>query len=115
MIKTTITIHGAYGGRIWMPATMCAKPLNAKLRASDSRKDDTLREAVLDILNDGDFQNCQLASDCFIRFTRQVPDAKGYCRRHTRMMDVTAFPSIADLIADAEASQEIYDCFADED
>ena len=73
-MKTRITLYGEVAGNIWMPAVECTKafdleliriPRNSKTRtypgiAPRSMEITCLRDALLHITNDGDFQSCAI-------------------------------------------------------
>ena len=107
MRQATITISGTYGGPIWMPACICAKRFKHTVAA-----DDTLREAVLRVLNDGDFQSCSIAEG-EVNFIRRLPDR--FHREHRRTLDISQFPSVADCVATGELLDGILCCFTEED
>jgi len=70
----TITLYGEVAGRIWMPAVECTKdfhlelnhiPRNSTTRtypgiAPRSMEITCLRDALLHVTNDGDFQSCAI-------------------------------------------------------
>ena len=74
-IRKTITLYGEIAGNIWMPAVECTKefrlelnriPCNSATRtypgiAPRSMEITCLRDALLHITNDGDFQSCSIA------------------------------------------------------
>ncbi len=109
MRQATITISGTYGGSIWMPAVVCAKRFETTVEA-----DQTLREAVLQVLDDGDFQNCSIAEGT-VGFARSLPDRRGFQRYHRRSMDMAVFRSIADCLASDDLADEILSCFGEDD
>jgi len=73
-MRTKITLYGEIVGNIWMPAVECTKefhlelisvPRNSKTRtypgiAPRSMEITCLRDALLHITNDGDFQSCAI-------------------------------------------------------
>lgn len=72
-METTIRLRGEVAGTIWMPAIECTKdfsvrlvriPRDAKTRTAYSHgwpmEISTLRDALLHITNDGDFQHCAI-------------------------------------------------------
>jgi hypothetical protein len=63
IMETTITISGELRGKIWMPAIECTKEFKQKFSRDNrpfSYRIDNLRDALLHITNDGDFQSCAL-------------------------------------------------------
>ncbi len=73
-MRRTITLYGEVAGRIWMPAVECTKdfhleltriPRNSTTRtypgiAPRSMEITCLRDALLHLTNDGDFQSCAI-------------------------------------------------------
>jgi len=73
-MRTKITLNGEVGGTIWMPAVECTKefhleliriPRNSKTRtypgiAPRSMEITCLRDALLQLTNDGDFRSCAI-------------------------------------------------------
>jgi hypothetical protein len=62
-----IELIGEIQGEIWMPYETCAKEFHKVYTPNDrpfSRKWNGLRDALLDITNDGDFRSCSI-SDIF--------------------------------------------------
>ena len=73
-MRKTITLYGEVAGRIWMPAVECTKefhleltriPRNSRTRtypgiAPRSMEITCLRDALLHVTNDGDFQSCAI-------------------------------------------------------
>jgi hypothetical protein len=73
-MRTKITLYGEIAGHIWMPAVECTKafhleltriPRNSKTRtypgiAPRSMEITCLRDALLHLTNDGDFQSCSI-------------------------------------------------------
>lgn len=72
-METTIRLYGEIEGTIWMPAAVCTKefdvklvrvPRNATTRVAHSHgwpmEISTLRDALLTITNDGDFQSASI-------------------------------------------------------
>jgi len=73
-MRTTITLYGEVAGQIWMPAVECTKqfcleliriPRHSTTRtypgiAPRSMEITCLRDALLHLTNDGDFQSCAI-------------------------------------------------------
>ena len=73
-MRKTITLYGEVAGNIWMPAVECSKafrlelnriPRNSSTRtypgiAPRSMEITCLRDALLHLTNDGDFQSCAI-------------------------------------------------------
>jgi hypothetical protein len=72
--NTTIRMYGELQGTIWMPAAECTKefdvrlvriPRNATTRTAHSHgwpwEISELRDALLSLTNDGDFQSCAIS------------------------------------------------------
>ena len=119
-VHTSVEVRGIIAGRIWMPAATCGKPfkvLNQKYphRAGDDLQNEraTLRDMVLRVTNNGDFQSCQVI-DAQVTFRRTVQTTTG-TKIRTRSMDIRQFPSVADCVVELE-SEEYFaglDCFAE--
>lgn len=61
--QTTITISGTLRGQIWMPAAETTKDFRETFTPDDrpfSRQWNGLRDALLYVTNDGDFQACDI-------------------------------------------------------
>jgi hypothetical protein len=73
-MRTKITLYGEIAGNIWMPAVECSKefhlelvriPRTSRIRTypgimPHSMKITCLRDALLHLTNDGDFQSCAI-------------------------------------------------------
>ena len=73
-MRTKITLYGEIAGTIWMPAVECSKEFHLELiripRTSTTRtfpgiaprtmEISCLRDALLYLINDGDFQSCTI-------------------------------------------------------
>jgi len=73
-MRTKITLYGEIAGTIWMPAVECSKefhlelirvPRTSRIRTYPgivprSMEITRLRDALLHLLNDGDFQSCAI-------------------------------------------------------
>ncbi len=73
-MRTKITLYGEIAGTIWMPAVECSKEFHLELtripRTSSTRtypgiaprsmEITCLRDALLHLINDGDFQTCTI-------------------------------------------------------
>ena len=78
--KTTlIEVIGEIEGLIWMPETECTKEFHEKFSHNEHEPFKVhwtgLRDALLRITNDGDFQNAGIAQGC-IKVTRTREDGK---------------------------------------
>ena len=92
-----ITISGYVVGPIWWPTgAECYKPFTYHLTREDERftEPGTLRDHVLAITRDGDFQHCEIA-DGFLEITIRKPG-----RSRSRVFELDIFPSIADCLKD---------------
>ncbi len=89
-----ITISGFLVGPIWMPPEECYKPFSYDLTREQARLQPpgTLRDHILNITRDGDFQHCQIA-DGFLEITIHKPN-----RTRSRSFELDIFPSITDCI-----------------
>jgi hypothetical protein len=107
--NTSVIISGIIGGKIWMPACTCAKSFKASNQKypfthySDGSQP-TLRDMVLHITNDGDFQDASIA-DAEVTFSRTKTLSNGERVTRTRTMDVRKFPSVADCILEFESNE----------
>lgn len=123
MKKTThtiITITGTVGGPIWMPSAICAKPFKYRSddgsfacnRHSDNSKP-TLRDIVLEVTNDGDFQSAEVA-DATVTIERRTDGQTGSVTRR-RSWDIRQFPSVADCVVGEGSDRywEIVNCFSE--
>lgn len=102
-MRTEFTISGYIVGKIWMPATECWKDLNYTfVRHENERKNpwqdaqETLRDAMLHVTNDGDFQSCSV-SHGVLTVTRRECSA-GRQVTFERMFPLDHFPSVADMV-----------------
>lgn len=108
MQERTIQLHGAIVGTIWQPGVgMCARHLSTRLERVQARDVSQVRRDLYDMIadvlyRDGDFQSAALSADSWIEIT-DVKHGAGRRESRTRMIDVTALPSIADLV-----DQEVY-------
>jgi len=73
-MRTKITLYGEITGTIWMPAVECSKEFHLELTriprnssidtypgiANRSMEITCLRDALLHLTNDGDFQSCSI-------------------------------------------------------
>lgn len=94
-METTYRIYGEKIGKIWMPAAECRKefdhilekyPEDTQLTANSygwPLQIHRLRDALLYITNDGDFQNCEIEWACL-----EVTRRKGR-RSYTRTFELT--------------------------
>ncbi len=92
-----ITISGFVVGPIWWPVGQeCYKPFTYNVTREDesSTEPSSLRDHVLAITNDGDFQYCKIA-DGFLEITIRKPN-----RSRSRVFELDIFPSIADCLKD---------------
>lgn len=108
MIKEKwIEILGDYYGKIWMPMIECSKSFHVSTKDwpfNDGQKW-TLREILLKILNDGDFQSTSLTKDTMVIFHHRSIDkskSTNVTVTKTRVMEIDKFKSVKDLIGDKE-------------
>jgi hypothetical protein len=97
MTKVEFTVTGYVVGPIWWPVgEECYKHFSYNLTCEDERFTEpaTLREHVLSITNDGDFQYSEIA-DGFLTATIRKPG-----RARSRNFPLDMFPSIKDCIKD---------------
>ena len=94
----SFALVGQVQGRIWQ-GLECVKEINVRFAKSEARctmQDEyaTLRDAVLAVTNDGDFQSCHLSPDTQLRVVVSKPNGS-----RVRYIPVTMFPAIADCVA----------------
>jgi hypothetical protein len=100
-------IRGTIGGHIWMPAIRCTKPFHVKrdqypFRPSDNIQGErsSLRDIILHVTNDGDFQDAQvLEASIILTAYRQSP--RGDTIIVKRVLDIRDFPSVSDCVMGA--------------
>jgi len=113
--ETTITVVGTLTGSFWWPI---GEPWEKEIRESRryvaratsyAYRSETasLRDLILEITNDGDSSAaCLLSSDTEIKITRTHYTLEGSDYRRTRQvvrfMPITAFPSVADCVAQGD-------------
>src|SRR5579864_6084287 len=103
-MRTKITFYGEIAGTIWMPAVECTKafhleltriPRNSKTRtypgiAPHSMEITCLRDALLHLTNDGDFQSCAISwagLEVSHYFEAEIRGS-GTIRTHTRVWEL---------------------------
>lgn len=102
------SITGYVVGTIWMPAAECYKFVDYHFVRDEADKSspwvdvhDNLRDAMLHITNDGDFQSCALADGLLTVTDKFFDQANGMIaprRTHSRSWAVANFPSVADMV-----------------
>ena len=114
-----ISISGHAFGPMWMPCCTALIKLSGNLNDLEDRFGDrlTLREFVMHVLHDGtrDLQHAKFTADSAIVVTSwqhsSTSTTRAVCTR-TREWPLTAFPSVADMVAqevntwDVEALQD---------
>ncbi len=74
MKTLSIKLVGCVYGRIWMPSIECEKEFTMCLSRTEdkpfTRRIDSLRDALLSVTNDGDFQDCKIV-EAFLIVTKQ--------------------------------------------
>jgi hypothetical protein len=102
-MRIEYTISGYLVGQIWMPATECWKDVNYTFvrheedRANpwqDARED--LREAMLHVTNDGDFQSCGVSHGVLTARILKQGAGRRYVHEHSWPLD--QFPSVCDMV-----------------
>lgn len=93
-MMTSIEISGFVVGEIWWPVgAECFKPFRHDVVAYARRCDGaTLRDHILEITRDGDFQGCTIAQG-EITITLHRPN-----RRRSRTWPLDRFPSVSDCL-----------------
>lgn len=98
-MKTRITIHGTLRGNLWWGGE-AEKEFTYTVKDGSHFTDgkrESLRDAVLRITNDGDFQSCEILADAYIKATLQ----KGHTTRAIKFdLNSDLFPSIKDCLLD---------------
>jgi hypothetical protein len=114
-MRTKITLYGEIAGTIWMPAVECSKEFHLELtripRSSSTRtypgiaprsmEITCLRDALLHLTNDGDFQSCAIT-----RARLEVSHTFGDESRGTRTVKVRT------RVWDLRGQDQNADCFA---
>ena len=114
MANREVSITTGLVGRIWRPACICAKDTTVKIGDKPWHYDaKTLREALLHITNDGDFQSC-VAVNGVLTITHTTTRGSSTVKR-TRQWPLDMFPSIADMVGNDEDLNDYYDAKGDDD
>lgn len=90
----SVELRGTIYGSIWWSGNAWK---DVESRAHD---DDTLRDLILRVTNDGDFQNTDLTQDSCLIVTLLKPN-----KRITRYFDITLFDSISDCIGEKDSCE----------
>ena len=106
MQTTQFKISGYLVGPIWMPSTECFKDLAYTFQREQDKPArpfvntcDDLRDALLTVTNDGDFQHCKVAHG--VLTVRRITQGKAGTRiTRERSFPLDKFPSIADMTRD---------------
>lgn len=91
-VQTYLIVRGELHGDIWMPSTHASKQVNARVeivrgeRYTYSDQAPSVRSALNDLLNDGDFQACKLTPDTLVEVVRKWSDTTG-AHSHARQID----------------------------
>ncbi len=94
-------IHGTIQGNIWMGGLPCEKSVNYTVRDGTHFTDgkrESLRDAVLRITNDGDFQSCELLANSYLQI--KLTRANKTLTRNFDLNNKDLFPTIQDCISD---------------
>jgi len=118
-MRTKITFYGEMAGNIWMPAIECSKtfrlqltriPRNSKTRtypgiAPRSMEITRLRDALLHLTNDGDFQSCSITWAVLevSHYFGDETDGTRTVRVRTRMREVRGQGQDADCFAEVRS------------
>ena len=114
-MRTKITLYGEIAGTIWMPAVECSKEFHLELvrvpRMSSTRtypgiaphsmEITCLRDALLHLTNDGDFQSCSI-NWARLEVSHYFGEDGGESRTvkaHTRVWDLRGRGENADCFA----------------
>lgn len=97
---TSIKIHGAICGNMWMPQSMASRDLNKYVRGTWGfyDKGDSFREALMSLLNKegGDFQNAEFSADTVILIERKSAPVTGVFATHIKEIPILKLE--ADLV-----------------
>ena len=121
-----VTVLGTVIGRIWMPATVCTKGVRRRFdmpidrfAPSYPRGDwpGSLRDALLFVTSDGDFQSCKLA-DATIKVTRYNPTTGTRRVRYWTVRGTVPKRINGEIprgyIADCLTNEDLFDCDTDD-
>lgn len=116
-MRTKITFYGEIAGNIWMPAVECSKtfhieltriPRSSKTRmypgiAPRSMEITCLRDALLHLTNDGDFQSCSITWAMLevCHYFGDETDGTRTVKIRTRVWELHGQGQDADCFADA--------------
>lgn len=94
-------ISGYLVGMIWMPHVECWKDVNFIFQREHTtepfkRVCDDLRDAMLQITNDGDFQWCAIVHGDLI--VRKIDGSRARRIIHERVIPLERFKSVADMV-----------------
>ena len=112
--NVTIEVHARVIGRFWMPAALAYKDNRAVFSVDDrpfTRQWSGMRDALLHLANDGDFQGAALA-DVQLTIKRELPTGNGYGVTYHRVN--MAARAIADLAADPAGIETVESFASDE-
>lgn len=112
--NTTIEVSARVIGRLWMPAALAFKGRREVFSVDDrpfTRQWSGMRDALLHLANDGDFQGAALA-DVRLTIKRKLPAGNGYIVTYHPVN--MAARDIADLAADP-ADIETVESFASDE
>lgn len=110
----SVTLYGTVAGRMWMPSCHAWKEFQVKLvpgGAHFAREWHGLRDALMEIANDGDFQSCGLVDAALIATYNTGPNRTTQIRGEINL-DAKA---LADLKATPEAVDAYFNNSFDED
>lgn len=104
---TKIVLSGVKVGTIWMPAATCHKEFRETYTHDErpfSRPWHGLRDALCDIVNDGDFRSCDIA-DCILEVHRPIPNG------HTiTYHEIKRCKAISDVYDPSRMDDVLHDC-----
>lgn len=93
-VTTTLHVTGEIHGDLWMPGCHAWKPINARILITRDacRRGEALsvRDALADLLNDGDFQSCLFAPDTMFALIREYRLPRGTVRDGESRLQLTA-------------------------
>ena len=89
------TLSGTIVGRLWMPGAVASKHVSARIERNSADTFThggpypTLRDAMLALTTDGDFQSCGFdPNDCWLTVVEETPVVGGMSKRRTRTRQI---------------------------
>lgn len=115
-MRTKITFYGEIAGHIWMPAIKCTKAIHLELTriprnsttrtypgiAPRSMEITCLRDALLHLTNDGDFQSCSITW-ARLEVSHYFGDGTRAVKTRTRVWELRGQGEDADCFAEVSS------------